>query len=184
VIVDHYGEMVGRETIALESYEVIELGGLELYSPLHHIVPGNYFGLVWDHETQDMRFIEVLGMLETVAIVLKGYSSLLGIFAQSVETFGSTPAGIKSLLGDELIGVLAVNVEALRLDIGSILPFLGSVWHDALVGIDLEPLETLADRISGFLNEALAVGVLKAQDEGTISVLGDEVIKECRTNSA
>jgi hypothetical protein len=182
VVVDDDGEVVGREAVALEGYEIIELGGLKLHPTFYGVVPDHDLGLGRDLKAQNMGLVGALEVLQTVAIVLKGHAGFLRIFAQTVEAFGTTPTGVEIALGYQLIGMLSVDLKALRLDIGAILPFLASVRHNSLVGVDPEPVETLADRVGRLLHKALAVGVLKAQDEAPAIVFGDEIIKEGRAD--
>ena len=73
------------------------------------------------------------------------------------------------------LGVLAVGVPALGLDIGS----HGAADIGALVPGQAALPEGLVDHLGGALHQALLVGVLDAEDKGAALMAGDEPGVEC-----
>ena len=87
-----------------------------------------------------------------------------------VELIGRAVAAIRVALGEQPIGVGAVDVEPLRLTVRRV----RSADVGALVVIDAEPPQILEHAGDGFLGDPARVGVLEPQDELAAVVAGEE----------
>src|SRR5438093_13540659 len=84
--------------------------------------------------------------------VAEGLAAGLRLARKRLERLRCAPAAIRLALGEQPLGVGAVNLEPLRL------PVAGGGW--TLVPVEPEPLERLQDGVGVGVRGARAVGVL------------------------
>ena len=170
VVVHHVGEVVGGQAVPLQEHLVVQ--GLVLHGDVAkaHVVEGGG-PLLGDaladdvgHSCQQIGVDLLLGEFPAgvrrpaeVAAVLLG----IGFLAEAVVG--------RALLHQEL-GVLPVEVPALRLDIGP----RGAANVGALVVGQAALGHGAVNHVRGALHQAALVRVLNAEDEGAVVMPGDE----------
>ncbi len=102
------------------------------------------------------------------------------LLADGLELFGCAEAAVGGAVGEEDVGVLAVDFGALGLAVGS----EGATDVGALVPVETEPAEGVEDHLLGGGDEAGAVSVLDAEDEFAVALAGVDVIEQADVGGA
>src|SRR5690606_34614779 len=97
-----------------------------------------------------------------------------------LELLGRAVAVVGLALGQELLGVLAVNLQPLALLVGAI----GSAHLGTLVPVDLQPPQGVDDGPGGLFGGTLQIGILDAQHEGAAVMAGKQPVEQCRPGPA
>src|SRR5690606_13554185 len=153
-VVHDHGEVVGRVAVGTEDHQVVELAVGDLDAALDLVVPR--------HDAVE-RIAEADHAVGIIAVrqvgVARGaaVARLLarshGLLAHRLEFLARLVRVISVARGDELLGHLAVTVQAMGL------------VDRAFVVVHAQPGHRLEDRVDRRLGTALAVGVLDPQDE-------------------
>ena len=177
VVVHHVSKVVGGHPIGLDEDLVVHLAVVHLDVAVHHIVKAGH-ALTGDLLADDVRlacgkalFHFLLGQFAAAAVVvghLTG-SALLGV--QSLQPLFGAEAVIGLALCHQLLGVLLEHAHALALHIGT----HGAADIRTLVPQKAGLPQGVVDDIHSALHIAALIGVLDAQDEGAILVLGHQV---------
>ena len=170
VVVDHIGEVVGRQTVPFQQHLVVQ--GLVLHGDVAegHVVEGGG-ALVGDALADDIGLAggKVCGHLfgaqipagvvgpVKVAGVLLG----LGLFAEAV---------VSGALFHQQLGIGQIQVPALGLDIGT----HGAAHIGAFIVGQAALGHGAVDDVGSALHQAALVGILNAEDERAVRVPGDE----------
>ena len=171
------GKVVGGHPVGLDKDLVVHLAVVHLDVAVHHIVKAGH-ALTGDLLADDVRlacgkalFHFLLGQLSAAAVVvghLTG-SALLGV--QSLQALLGAEAVIGFALCHQLLGILLEHAHALALHIGA----HRAADIRALVPQKAGLPQGVVDDIHSALHIAALIGVLDAQDEGAILVLGHQV---------
>ena len=113
-------------------------------------------------------------------VVGEGVAARFGLLAQGVELLGRIEGVVGPPRIDELEGILEVDFATLALAVGGV----GASDAYTLVDFDAAPLERVEDILLGSRNEALRVGVLDAEEHHAAVTAREEVVVECRADTA
>src|SRR5271154_4854605 len=97
-----------------------------------------------------------------------------------LQLFGGAEAAVGGAVGEQQVGVLAVDRGALGLAIGAV----GSADVGAFVPGEAGPAQGVEDHLLGGGDEAGAVGVLDAEDELAVALTGVEEVDEADVGGA
>jgi hypothetical protein len=126
VVVDHVGEVVGREAVRLEQHLVVDLGGVEADRAAEQVVdleltPGGHL------ESDDVllagrRPTAGIGGVEAPAVAVVAELGLARalLLAQRLEPLARAEAGVGGAARHELTRVVAVDRGALALPVGRV----------------------------------------------------------------
>ena len=163
-------EVVGGRAVGAEDHEVIELLGVEGDLAVDGVVDHDVAAILGHLDTQDVGLAGVdarLGLLRrevaaAALVALEGVLTGLGGLAVGRQLLGRAEAGIRFALGEQALGGLLVEVQALGLRIGAeVAADLG-----ALVPVEPQPAHGAQDDLGVLLGGARGVGIVDAQDEG------------------
>src|SRR6185437_13530827 len=153
-VVDHHGEVVGRPAVGTEDHQVIQLAVGDLDAALD---------LVLEHYRAFGRVAEAdhpVGVLATgffpitvVAVVARLLTRGHGGFAHRLDLVLALVGVVRLAGGNQLVGHLPVSLQPPRLVEGT------------LVGVEVEPVHRIQDRLHRLAGGALPIGILDAQDE-------------------
>ena len=126
MIIDHGGQVIGRQTITFEDNLVAQLFVFNANLPADQIREDR--DTLFRHgQTNDIgRAVGVVlstfggGEVAAVAIIARGLTSALLCFAHGLEPLRCTVATIGVPRLHQLMGVLLIDLAALRLNIGAI----------------------------------------------------------------
>jgi hypothetical protein len=96
------------------------------------------------------------------------------------ELFGGAEAAVGGAVGEEDLGVLAVDFGAFGLAVGAV----GAADVGAFVPGEAEPAEGVEDHLLGGGDEAGAVGVFDAEDELAAALAGVDVVEQADVGGA
>src|SRR5690606_37339626 len=119
-----------------------------------------------------------LGEVEAFAVVLDGLAPLQHGLAALGQLLGGAVAEVGPARLQELLGVLPVDLQPLRLPVRPI----GAAHLGPLVPVEAQPAQAVENGCEGLLGGALGVGVLNAEDEGAAVVAGKEPVEERRAS--
>ena len=177
VVVHNVGKVVGGHPVGLDEDLVVHLAVVHLDVAVHHIVKAGH-ALAGDLLADDVRlacgkalFHFLLGQFAAAAVVVSHLtgSALLGV--QSLQALLGAEAVIRLALCHQLLGILLEHTHALALHIGA----HGAADIRALVPQKAGLPQGVVDDIHSALHIAALIGILDAQDEGAILVLGHQV---------
>ncbi len=95
-------------------------------------------------------------------------------FSLGLELFGGLEGAVGGAVGEEDVGVLAVDRGALGLAVWAV----GAAAVRTLIPGEAEPVEGVEDHLLGGGDEAGAVGVLDAEDELAAALAGEDVVEQ------
>src|SRR5690606_37163872 len=153
-VVHHHREVVGGMAVGAEDHQVVELAVGDLDPALDLVVPGHR-ALQRVAETDDavrvvaVRQAGVARGAVVARLLARGHRPL----AHRLELFLRLVGVVRVAGGDQLLGDLAVTVQALGL------------VDRTLVVVEPEPVHRLQDGVDRGLGAALAVRVLDPEDE-------------------
>ncbi len=167
--------MVGGVAIGFEGDEVVELGDFEFHVAADVVLPSDDGGGNGYAEAQDVGLVWgfLVGGSEAVAVVFEGNAGFLGGGAELGQAFGGAPTAVENAFFEEFVGVLAINIEALGLEVRAVLAALAG----AFVGGDAEGFEAIVDLVDGAFDEAGTVGVFDAEYENAAGVASPEPVE-------
>ena len=181
VVVHDVGQVVGGEAVAFQQHgvgvdvlvlplDVSQQGVLEPCDPLHGHLQTDDVGLAGI----EVRLNLLLREVAAVPVVSGGHlvHGLDG--ANSVQPLGIAEAVVGLSPFHQLLGVLLVQVEALRLDVGAVVAALCST----LVPLNAQPGHGVVQVLDIFLAVAGAVGVLQPQDELAAVGPGKKIVEQ------
>ena len=102
------------------------------------------------------------------------------LLADGLELFGGAEAAVGVAVGEEQVGVLAVDFGALGLAVGAV----GAADVGAFVPGEAEPAQGVEDHLLGCGDEAGAVGVLDAEDELAVALAGEDEVEQADVGGA
>ena len=177
VVVHDICEVVGGHTVGLDEDLVVHLVVVDLDVAVDHIVEAGH-ALAGDLLADDVRLTggEALfhlfpGQVAAAAIVVGHLTvgALLGV--EGFQTLLGAEAVIGLALSHQLLGILLEHPHALALDVGAD----GAADVRAFVPQQAGLPQGVVDDIHSALHVAALVGVLDAEDEGAVIVLGHQV---------
>src|SRR5262249_7625609 len=144
-----------------------------------HLVVERHLALAVRHAEADDGGAALGDVLAVAAgaLVLVGARLARGLLhggAARVDLLARAVAAGRPALGAELVRVLLVEVQPLRLEVGG----RGALLARALVPVHPQPGEAVEDGLHGLGGGALLVRVLDAQDEDAAVALRMEVVEE------
>ena len=170
MIVDDVGEVVGRQAVALQKHLVVKRFVLHRDVAEDGVVEGGG-ALLGDALADDVGLAGgdagLCFLKRQVAAGIVRAVELAGILG-ALRLFAEAVIGAAAL--DEQLGVFAVGVAALGLDVGS----HGAADVGAFVVVEPALGERAVDHIGRALDEAALVGILDAEDEGAARVARNE----------
>ena len=113
-------------------------------------------------------------------VALEGILALLGGLAVGIELLGRAEAGVRLAFGQQALGGLAVEVQALGLGVRTEV----SADLGALIPIESEPAYGAQDDLGVLGSRAGGVGVVDAQDERAAVGTGKGPVVDCRAGTA
>ena len=187
-VVDDGREVVGRGAVGAEDDEVVELLRVEGHVAVDRVVDDDIAAVEGHLDAQDVGLARVdaalrLGGVEVAAaalVALEGVFALLGGLLVRGELLGGAEAGICLALVPELLGGLAVQVEAVGLLVGAEV----AADFGALVPVEAQPAHGAQDDLGVLLGGAGGVGVVDAQDEGAVVGAGERPVVDGRARAA
>ncbi len=171
-VVDHHREVVGGKAVRAEDHHVVEFAVADLDAALdavveHHAAFGGV--LEADHPVGivAVRQVQIPRAAVVARLLLGGHRRL----AHRVEFFLALVGVVRLALGHQLLGHLAITIDAVGL------------VDRAFVVVQAQPVHRLQNRVDGGLGAALAIGVLDAQDEvaATVPRLQPAIQRSART---
>ena len=187
-VVDDGREVVGGCAVGAEDDEVVELAGVEGHVSVDSVVDHDVAAVERHLDAQDVGLAGLdaalgLGGVDVAAaalVALEGVLAVLGGLLVGGELLGRAEAGVGAALVPELLGGLAVEVEALGLLVGAeVAADLG-----ALVPVEAEPTHGAQDDLRVLLGGAGGVGVVDAQDEDAVVRAGKSPVVDGRAGAA
>ena len=179
VVVHHVGQVVGRETVGLYNYEIVQDIGLKGYlSPDLVVKADPYVGRNPEPDYGHIRITPgpglIFGQVPTSFVVF-GRQLFAGLLLPHLIQPGRGAVAVVGIaLAQQFFGVLMVDVQPLRLEIGAKLtPDLR-----ALVPVKLKPAKALQDRLGGPVHSAALVGVLYADNETAAVMPGEKPVEQ------
>ncbi|KAF5069328.1 hypothetical protein DSECCO2_234200 [anaerobic digester metagenome] len=174
VVVHHIGKVIGGQPVGLDEYLIVQRVIVHGDVSEGHVVEGGFAfpgNLLANDEGLACVQIGLNFLLRQTGaapvILVNGYA-LCHIFFGSVIL--AAEATISKALFYQQLGVLSVQIPALRLDIGA----YGAAHVGAFVVIQSALRHGLVDHVGGVLYQTALIGVLNAQDERTSRVAGNE----------
>ena len=170
MIVDDVGEVVGRQAVALQKHLIVKRLVLHRDVAEDGVVEGGG-ALLGDALADDVGLAGgdagLCFLKRQVAAGIVRAVELAGILG-ALRLFAEAVIGAAAL--DEQLGVFAVGVAALGLDVGS----HGAADVGAFVVVESALGQRAVDDVGRALDEAALVGILDAEDEGAARVARNE----------
>ena len=193
VVVDDVGQVVGGHAVALEEHLVVQQAAVHGDVATDEVVHGDvkvlgeleahHVGLAAVDATLHFVGAEGEAVLHPCAggaVVLEGLLLSLIFFALGLEGFGPVEGVVGPAVGEQLLGILAVERLAVALTVGT----EGTAEMDALVELDAQPIESLDDVLFGTRHKTGLVGVFYAQNHLAALLTGEEVVVEGGAHTA
>ena len=177
VVVHHVCKVVGGHSVGLDEDLVVHLAVVHLDVAVHHIVEAGH-ALAGDLLADNIGFPGsktlfhfVLGQVAAASVIVGHLTvgALLGV--QGLQTLLGAEAIVCLALSHQLLGILLEHAHALALHIGA----HGAADVRAFVPQQAGLPQGVVDDIHSALHIAALIGILDAQDEGAILVLGHQV---------
>ncbi len=188
VVVDHVGEVVGREAVRLQEHQVFQVGVLVDDLPAQQVDDARlpFQGRrEADHEGLAGREVLLhLGgrKIPAMAVITRGLFAHPLLLPHPLQALGRAEAAVGVAVLDQVIRVLAIEAGALALGVGTV----GATAVRPLVPGQAEPVQRVENTLGRVLDESLLVGVLDPQHEGAVLSLpphlpvGEEPVEERR----
>ena len=177
VVVHHIGKVVGGHPVGLDEDLVVHLAVVDLDVAVDHIVEAGH-ALAGDLLADDVRltggealFHLFLRQVAAAAVVVGhlAVGALLGV--EGLQTLLGAEAVVGLALCHQLFGVLLEHPHPLALDVGAD----GAAHIGAFVPQQAGLPQGVVDDVHSALDVAALIGVLDAEDEGAVVVLGHQV---------
>ena len=177
VIVHDVGEVVGGHPVGLDEDLVVHLAVLDLDVAVDHIIEAGDAG-AGDLLADDIRLpggqtlLDLLFGQVAAAAVVVGHlaaGALLGV--EGFQPLLGAEAVVGFALGDELLGILLEHAHPLALDIGA----HRAADVRAFVPVQARFAQGVIDDVHRAFHIAALIGILDAEDEGAVRVLGHQV---------
>ena len=193
MVVDHVGEVVGRQAVGFHQDLVVEDGGVDGDGAADGVREGHRLAgrhLEADHEGcvggfqrgdfgSWQREAVAHGGAGGGVVLERGAAAFCGI-AAGLDFFGGVPGLVGVTCVQQGLHLRAVEVTALALAVGA--EFAGIARP--FVRVDATPIQGFADVVLGALDEPGLVGVLDAEDEGAAVPAGEQPVVVGRADSA
>ena len=175
-VVHHGGEVVGGRAVRAEDDEVVKLARVEGHVAVDRVVHDDVTAAIRHLDADGVRLAGVdaclcLGRVDVAAgalVTLEGVLALLCGLAVCLELLGRAEAVVGLALGNQALGSLAVDGQALRLPVRAVL----AADLRALVPVKAQPTHGAQDDLRVLVGGAGGVGVVDAQNEGAASGAG------------
>jgi hypothetical protein len=167
-VIDDAAEVVERHTIRTQQDEVL-LRRVQDVDPALDLVHPTRGSVVRRAEPNHVARVRILGRIGTVPPRALKAEAVLGAallvrFARGCDFVFRRIATIRVARSDQRFGVVGVNVEALALDVGAVVP----TDFRALVPIETEPPHGVEHDLDALFGAALTVRVLDSKDERAV----------------
>src|SRR5690606_27979246 len=116
----------------------------------------------------------LIAQVAAVAVIARWPAGLALLLAQRGQALRRAEALVCVALGQQAVGVFAVQVEPLALEVGAV----RAADIRPFVPVQAQPAQRFGDRGDARLVVALLVGILDAQDEGAVVLAGKKVGEE------
>ena len=186
VIVDDVGQVVGGEAVAFEQDLVVDVGVVEGDVAAQFVAEGGA-GLLRDLEPNGVGFaggelgVDLLG--GEIAGMAAVFGRLFGghlCFALGFELFGGLEGVVGGAVGEQDLGMPAVDVSALGLAVWAV----RATDVGAFIPREADPAQRVKDHLLGGGHEAGAVGVFNAEHEFAAALLGEDVVEQADVGGA
>ena len=178
VVVDHDGQVIGREAVGLEDDLVVRGGRVD---PAADDVLEAGLDVLGDQHAHDgpvgesrQRRALLAGLAVAQPVVAGGQLGLLLQLAHLGQALGRAPAVVRVAVRDELLDIRPVGVQPLALPVGRV----GAADIGALVVGQPQPGQRVEDLLLAALDVAGLVGVLDAQDEPAAGLAGPGEVEQ------
>ena len=195
VVVDDVGEVVRRQSVALNDNEVEDVllhGDVAAQlvmeraerAELSVTLQADDIGLarlqLFEHAL--VRLVTPDGPLAEVSLLR--LTGLLLLLTQSLQLLLAAEARIGEIPLDEISGVGLIDLPAQGLAVGAVATVVLRLVRGALVEADVKVAQRGDDLRHAALDLALLVGVLDAQEEHAVLFTGDETVQQRRIQPA
>ena len=185
-IVDDHGVVVGGDAFGTNEHRIAEHVGVESNLSAHEIVPDD-LAVVRNAEPNGRGLAVLSAPSRLVGRDVAASPRVLGgpplaqrVVAVHLELLGRTEASIRLAPRHQLDNVRAVDMEALRLAIGTV---VAAPLHP-LIPAQTHPLEVLEDGRLGFARGPRDVGILDSEHERAARPACEQPIEEGRPRVA
>ena len=190
MVINNVCKVIGGEVVgALVEHLVVDNRAVYCYLATNQVVDlnftvglnedANHILLASGYEAVDF----LLGKSERVAHHATSFGIVLEIgdfLALGIELLGCVEGDVGLAVVEQLLDILAIDVATLALLVGAVITTL---MH-SLVNAYAKPLQGLVDIVLGARHEAVAVGVLDAQNHCAAILTSKEVVVECSSHAA
>jgi hypothetical protein len=180
VIVDHVGEVVGRQAVGLEQHLVVDLGGVARDVAAQLVAERDRAGHR-DLEPDDVGLAGrgapgALGRVEVAAVAVVAQRALLGLLLD--PDLGEPVLGAEAAIGlaalDQDARVRAIDLAALALAIRGERP----AYIGTFIPRQADPVKRVEDQLLGVGARPRLIGVLDAQHERAALLASEHVIEQ------
>ena len=179
-VVDDRREVVGGGSVGAEDDEVVELLGIEDDLAVHRVVNHDVAAVERHLDADGVGLAGVDARLRGggvdgaagALVALEGVLARPRRLSVGLELLGGAEAVVGPALGDELLGSLAVDAQALRLSVRAEVAALVG----ALVPVEAQPTHGTKDDLGVLVGRAGRVGVVDAEDERAVVGTGERPV--------
>ncbi len=187
-IVHHGGEVVGGGAIAAHDDKVVQLAGVKGHIPMdsvvhHHVaailghLDAQHVGLSRLHTSASLSGIDIPA---PALVALEGILARLGCLAVCFQLIRRTKARVGFALIQQLLGGLAIDIQALSLFVGS----AGAAHLRTLVPVQAQPAHGAQDDALVLAGRACGISVVDTQDKGAAVSPGKRPVINGSTGAA